>query len=274
MKMRVFQAIKPFVILCFIYLIFYYSCQRTSTEPQNDIDHEPIITINEPPVISSIIASPDPVQLGKTTTITCNASDPNDDSLSYNWGVALVSSNQNDSSYSFNWDVDLGSLTSFGATAIWQAPIFEGLYVILCKIVDIAGYNDVSLLEIEVVTSGCLYVMTDKVIYSYGDTIVCKLKNETDSTAYFFYCSGLSFPWFSIDKRINDKWELYALVICDGMHKAYVDGLIPGEAKLDTHIINLSVGTHRFNIPYSWKDDWNGDYPSPDSLFSNIFYVQ
>ena len=268
--MRVFQAIKPFVILCFIYLIFYYSCQRTSTEPQNDIDHEPIITINEPPVISSIIASPDPVQLGKTTTITCNASDPNDDSLSYNWGVALVSSNQNDSSYSFNWDVDLGSLTSFGATAIWQAPIFEGLYVILCKIVDIAGYNDVSLLEIKVVSTGCLSAQTDKFFYNIGDTIKCTIGNNTDSTIYFFYNRLDYFPIFSIGLKVNDKWNYGGYIVFD----EYFDDFLPGEI-----IVGIlpgvfdhpeDKGIYRFYIPYSLKD-W---YPLSDSLFSNTFYVQ
>jgi len=269
-----FITIRPFAIFVVLALIFSNSCQRTSTEPQNDIDHEPIITINKPPIISSITASPDPVQIGKTTTITCNASDPNDDSLSYTWGVTWVSLDQTDSSYIFNWDIDAGCLTSSGAIAIWKAPIFEGLYMIFCKITDIAGNNDVSLHEIKVVTTGCLYVMTDKTLYSYGDTVVCKLKNETDSTAYFFYCSGLSFPWSSIDKKINDKWELHGFVICLGGYPAYVDGLLPGEAKFDTSEIHLSVGTYRVNIPFSWKNNWNGDYPFPDSLLSNTFYVQ
>ena len=186
--MRAFQTIKPFMIWSCMALMFYFSCQPTSTEPQNDIDHEPIITINKPPVISSITASPDPVQLGKTTTITCNASDPNDDSLSYTWGVAYVTFDQNDSSQVFNWDVDAGSLINSGEIATWTAPLAEGLYVILCKITDIAGNNDVALHEIKVVSTGCLYVMTDKIIYSYGDTVICKLKNETDSTAYFSNC--------------------------------------------------------------------------------------
>ena len=267
--MRAFQTIKPFMIWFCIALIFYFSCQRTSTEPQNDIDHELITTINKPPMISSITASPDPVQLGKTTTITCNASDPNDDSLSYTWGVAFVSSNQNDSSYSFNWDVDLGSLTSSGATAIWRAPLAEGLYVILCKIIDIAGYNDVSLLEVDIVSTGCLSARTDKFFYELGDTIVYKIENNTDSTVYFLYDLG-TLPLFGIDKKVDDKWESGILI----MLEPHIIEFLPGDVLTDTLVdmfrYQRDIGTYRFNIPFSYARTIS----SSDSLLSNTFYVQ
>jgi hypothetical protein len=267
--MRVFQTIKPFMIWSFMALIFYYSCQRTSTEPQNDINHEPTITINEPPVISSITASPDPVQLGKTTTITCNASDPNDDSLSYTWGVSWVSLDQTDSNYIFDWDVDVGSLTSSGATAGWTAPLAEGLYVVLCKITDIAGNNDVSLLEINVVSTGCLSARTDKFFYELGDTIVCNIENNTDSMVYFLYDLG-TLPLFGIDKKVDDRWENGILI----MLEPHIIELLPGNVLMDT-LVGLfryprHIGTYRFNIPYGHERT----IALSDSLLSNTFYVQ
>jgi len=253
--------------------VSFYSCQRTSTEPIDVSNQEPIIVINKPPVISSIVATPDSVQLGKTTTITCNASDPNGDSISYYWGAVAVSSSQTDGSYDFNWDIEAGNITGSGNTATWQAPLIKGLYVILCKILDIAGQDDLSLLEIKVVSTGCLYVQTDKLFYTIGDTIISVIENATDSTIFFEFGNGIYIPAGRIDKKVGNNWEPYAVTIFDGRHQVFYDEFRPGGIFLDTipdfFRFPENLGTYRINIPYSDKPE----YPLSDSLLSNTFYA-
>jgi len=141
--------------------------------------------------------------------------------------------------------------------------------VILCKITDIAGNNDVSLLEIKVVSTGCLSARTDKFFYNIGDTVNCKIENNTDSTVYFLYEMD-TFPSFGMDKKVNDKWEHGVFI----MLEPHIKGFLPGDVLIDT-LVGLFrypkyIGTYRFNIPYSHERT----IALSDSLLSNTFYVQ
>ncbi|MCL4557114.1 MAG: PQQ-binding-like beta-propeller repeat protein [Deltaproteobacteria bacterium] len=55
---------------------------------------------NSPPVINSIVASPNPVAKGGTVTISVNASDPDGDTLSYTWSIPA------------GWTIQSGGTTS------------------------------------------------------------------------------------------------------------------------------------------------------------------
>ncbi len=78
-------------------------------------------TANNPPRIISILANPDTVSFGQKSSITCNATDPNEDDLKYNW---------------FS---DFGVISGNGNSIIWTAPSIEGEIFIYCEVEDGKG---------------------------------------------------------------------------------------------------------------------------------------
>jgi len=81
---------------------------------------------NQPPIISSLSANPPSVDIDQTTTITCFASDPDGDPLTYHWtknGGAFVGSTS-------------------GSSVTWRAPSTEGNYSVECEISDGEGGED------------------------------------------------------------------------------------------------------------------------------------
>lgn len=85
------------------------------------ISIEAVEYINHEPTIERLVASPRRIDLGGTTTITCSASDPDGDSLSYDWSTQF------------------GTLTATDFAATWSAPAIEGFYYIFCTMTDPRG---------------------------------------------------------------------------------------------------------------------------------------
>lgn len=77
--------------------------------------------LNHAPVITSLTANPASVSAGVATTITCTASDTDNDILTYNWGAAS------------------GTISGSGAQVIWTAPISSSTYLISCTVSDGKG---------------------------------------------------------------------------------------------------------------------------------------
>src|ERR1035437_5374907 len=79
------------------------------------------VTINHPPVINKINAKPRKINLSSSSTFTCFASDPDNDTLNYSW-----------SSLS-------GNFTGTGTSVTWNAPSSVGNYYIACLVTDNHG---------------------------------------------------------------------------------------------------------------------------------------
>jgi hypothetical protein len=79
---------------------------------------------NKSPVISSVTANPSSVNPNGTSTITCNASDPDGDVLS---------------SSSYVWTKTGGSISGSGSTVTWTAPSTAGNYTVTCTVSDSKG---------------------------------------------------------------------------------------------------------------------------------------
>jgi len=94
------------------------------------------VKVNQPPVIESLTAEPPVVKQGKSTTIECVASDPDDDKLSYQW-VATK-----------------GNISGQGSIVTWTAPTTCGNYVITVTVVDSGGNEVTEELTIEVKKPG------------------------------------------------------------------------------------------------------------------------
>jgi len=76
---------------------------------------------NSPPQISSVTCSPASVAKGGSTTVVCEASDPDGDTLSYDWTATK------------------GTFSGSGATVTWMAPNDDGAYTIRVTVSDGKG---------------------------------------------------------------------------------------------------------------------------------------
>ncbi len=79
------------------------------------------VAVNHPPVIESLTANPPVVNRGRTSTIECVASDPDDDELSYLWSA------------------EQGDISGQGATVTWTAPSACATYTITVTVADGRG---------------------------------------------------------------------------------------------------------------------------------------
>ncbi len=75
--------------------------------------------------ISEITANVDSVKAGLVVYLKCLAIDQDNDKLSYNWQCSS------------------GTLETFGDSAIWTAPFFEGTYFVTCTVSDAYGASSV-----------------------------------------------------------------------------------------------------------------------------------
>ncbi len=78
-------------------------------------------SINHPPEIAKISAYPRKIDLQDTTLLVCLASDPDQDSLDYNWSAVY------------------GTMIDSGDTSRWIAPDSAGNYSLVCRVSDGRG---------------------------------------------------------------------------------------------------------------------------------------
>ena len=95
---------------------------------------------NYEPVISSILADPNPVPKGGVVNLTCNASD--DD----------YSTRQKEEMLTYEWFAAAGEITigEPGNTATWNAPDESGLFSVSCSVMDEYYGLDIATIEIAV----------------------------------------------------------------------------------------------------------------------------
>ena len=115
---------KKIPIICFLFLA-YFGC--------DDL-------YNQGNEISEIIANVDSVKAGLVVYLKCLATDQNNDKLSYNWKCSS------------------GTLEAMGDSAIWTAPLFEGIYFITCTVSDQYGASSVESIEITVTPASAVPV--------------------------------------------------------------------------------------------------------------------
>ena len=103
MRNQIFPAVA---VLLAIFALS--SCSEDTTTPP----------ANTAPVISSITPDPATVGMGLTSSVTCLASDPDSDPITYAWSSSA------------------GTVTGTGSTIIWTAPSAAGSCTISCTVSD------------------------------------------------------------------------------------------------------------------------------------------
>lgn len=78
-------------------------------------------SVDNPPAILRLFASPRKINLGDTTRITCSATDPDGDPLS------------------FGWQASAGLLSAGDTSVVWRAPDSAGNYRVTCQVSDGRG---------------------------------------------------------------------------------------------------------------------------------------
>lgn len=112
------------IIMIILVLAALSGCESDSVGPED---------VNNPPVIHSIIATPDSVAMGGVCTLTCDADDDDNDPLSYQWIPTA------------------GTIADSGAVVQWTAPdSISGTFSVTCKVSDPYGGQDVDFVNVQV----------------------------------------------------------------------------------------------------------------------------
>jgi hypothetical protein len=91
--------------------LYISSCQK---------DEDPTLWQNQKPIIDSLTANPDTIQVNGEATFTCKASDPDGDSLTIEWKAKA----------------GLFSIINTGKSVKWKAPDSVGIYPITAFVTD------------------------------------------------------------------------------------------------------------------------------------------
>jgi len=123
-------------------------------------------SLNYPPVIYTLIANSDTLEVGQNTIITCHAYDQNGDTLDYTWTKTG------------------GTISGSGSAVIWTAPATAGTYTIICVVSD-GELTDAYSISIEVVepesTNQCPLITSTAVTTATAGTAYTYAVTATDS---------------------------------------------------------------------------------------------
>jgi len=147
-----------------------------------------IVRANQPPTITSLVADAVWSTPSGTIQVTCNASDPDGDELSYEWSATR------------------GSISGTGPEATWTAPEETGTYYVTAVVKDGHGEEDTKsvilsvatgnppIIESLIVTADHKYLKETATGYKVGKiqefTIECIVSNMGGELAYEWSCDA------------------------------------------------------------------------------------
>ena len=102
-----------------IFRLIYAEAQLTVLDVSKTILQADGPFPNYAPIITTLVADSDTLPVNESTTITCYASDPDGDSLTYDWSSQ-----------------DGGTISGSGSTITWTAPSTQGSYPVNCTVSD------------------------------------------------------------------------------------------------------------------------------------------
>jgi hypothetical protein len=173
------------------YPLGYYNVTVTVTdghggEATKEVTIE--VKISSPPKIASLTADAVWTTPSDSLQVTCSASDPDDDELSYEWSTSG------------------GNITGTGPEAVWTAPEEVGVYQVTVVVTDAFGQEDTTLMSLSVslgtppiiedlivVAKEPKYLIKTSIGYTVGQTkeydIECNASG-TGELVYDWSCDG------------------------------------------------------------------------------------
>jgi len=146
------------------------------------------VRANEPPYINNLVADADWTTPSGSLEVTCNATDPDGDELSYEWSTSG------------------GNITGTGPEVIWTAPEEVGIYHVTVVVTDGHGGEDTAskylsaatgtppTIEDLIVTAEHEYLKKTSTGYKVGKTkeydIECITSNTSGELVYEWSCDG------------------------------------------------------------------------------------
>ena len=168
-----------------------YKVGVTVTDPRGgEAMSQVTITVGLPPTITSLVAAADWITPSGSVQVTCNATDPDGDELTYEWTATA------------------GNISGTGPVANWTAPQEVGIYDITVVVKDSHGDSATDSLHISVATEqppfiAALLITKDR----YGH---CYLKKSGEK-----YLVGRE-QKYDIECAVSDTGELVYEWSCDG----------------------------------------------------------
>ena len=166
------------------------------------------VRANNPPYISSLVADADWTTPSGSLQVTCNATDPDGDELSYEWSASE------------------GNIAGTGSEVIWTAPDEVGIYHVTVVVTDGHGEEDTRLVYLSAAT-GTPLIIEDLIVtaehkylkettagYRVGKTreydIECIASNTSGELVYEWSCDrgeisgeGSMITWTAPDVSIE-----------------------------------------------------------------------
>jgi len=221
------------------------------------------------PEISDLIADPSEIDFGENTLLTCIASDPDGDELTYSWTSVAGSFQWNDS-----------------AEVVWSAPEEAGYYYIYCKVEDGQGGEATDSIGISVGRLVAFYPFNgnaqDESGYNNHGIIsgaeLASDRNDTPNSAYYFdgiddyirvqnhpslnFVNGITVIfWMRIDEFFgreaypvsHGNWENRWKVSISGTKVRWTVKTVNGIRDLDTEQ-NVTTGVF-YNVSVVYTDE-------------------
>jgi hypothetical protein len=169
-----------------------YKIRVTVTDPRGGKAVSQVnITVGSPPVITNLVANRDWITPSGSVQVTCNATDPDGDELTYEWTTTA------------------GNISDTGPVADWTAPQEVGIYDITVVVKDSHGDSATDSLHISVATEqppiiASLLITKDRYGHCYlkksGEKylvgkeqkydIECIVSNTSMELSYEWSCTG------------------------------------------------------------------------------------
>lgn len=129
MKKLIFSVLAVLIMPAVLFAGFNFGLIKAARKTVDKVDEQVVIKkaeisavpVNHNPSISSLSASPAAISTGAVSAITCLATDPDGDLLTYTWSAAS------------------GSISGTGSTVNWTAPALSSTYTITVTVSDSRG---------------------------------------------------------------------------------------------------------------------------------------
>jgi len=269
------RNMKIILSVNFVFLLFLIISSCSSEDQITNSESYPALKIktNQPPTIVLFESAADTVSICGTLDFTCQAQDPDNDSLYYEWASFKITNDSSEGDYDVFYNLNRGEFISGGEAAVWQPGKLDGKYLIICNVHDKAGYEVDTSKIVNVNLEGCLSAVTDKIIYNQNEEhITGIIKNELYDVVFFEACGVIE---GEIERKVDDNWEFFmGGFMCTGDRTAVIS-VDFGEEKLfySRETLNsLPVGVYRKSFKYRFPYDYSHAPPS-ETIYSNEFEV-